>query len=260
VTFNPKDSRIELLDDLIEKNVPHDHFCDDGTERRFYSYVWFHGPVAIYVGKGCGPRYLKFVVAGYNSVVALAYVRKHFKELECFFAASEITESASFAIEHMLIGYFRLRSEGGSLLNGKPGRLPAPGSGADLSHLRQTASLAPLPPNLEPLANGKHVLAWKRQPTFAPTDRLTLTTDNNPWAYNTPGYRFFEAVMRQRPATVADAISMAKAHDGGKVRTERIGSAQGHLRWLYTWGPHLIVNDQFWRPSPEAGIRQWHST
>jgi hypothetical protein len=170
-----KGSRIELLDDLVGKGVPHDYFRDDGTELRYYSYVWFHGHVAINVGKGCDGRYLKFVWdKGYNSADAHAYVEANSKELECFFAASEITESAAFAIEHLLIGHFKLRSERGSLFNVKPGQLPAPGSGPDLSHLRQTAAVAPIPLNMKPLASGKHVRIWRDQPAFALTDRLTL--------------------------------------------------------------------------------------
>ena len=207
----------------------------------------FNGPIAINVGKGCDGRYLDFVVdESYNSNKARAYVREHFEGLECFFAASGITETASLAIEYMLIGHFKRRSEGGTLFNVSRGDLRRPGTGSDLSALRETAEVAPVPSHLKPLANGKHVRVFKDQPAFAPIDKLTLMTDDNPWGFNTPGHHFFEIVMRQRPATVGDAILIAQAHDKGKVRNERIGSAQAHLRWLYTWGPYLMVNGQFW--------------
>ena len=242
------DLRVKLLEEVLA-GIPKDFYRDDGKRACYYCYVWFHGQTAINVGKGCDNRYLDFVLdESYNSDEARAYVRKYFKELECYFAVSDVTETASFAVEYHLIGHFKRRAEDGTLFNISRGQLRTPGGGIDLSHLGRAAHVAAIPSSLTPLANGKHVRVFKDQPPFAPSDTLTLMTDENPWGSNanTPGSRFFEVVMRQRPATVGDAIAISQQHDKGRAKEERIGGAQGHLRWLYTWGPFLMVNGQFW--------------
>ncbi len=262
------DSRVRLLDDLVA-TVSKDYYSADGKEPRFYTYVWFHLDVAINVGKGCDKRYREFIAnEAYNSAEARDYVRKHHKELECFFAASNITEPAALAIEYMLIGHFKRRDfayedgPGGTLFNVRRGQLPVlSGRDANLWHLKKSAGLIPVLSIITPLAKGKHGRNLKDGPDFAPSDKLTLITDDNPWQYNTRGWRFFEAVMRQRPATVAETIAMTEAalRKGINVGTGRSATiAQGHLKWLYHWGRYLVVNGKFWAAGagdrPEAKV------
>jgi hypothetical protein len=122
---------IKLLNQIVA-TVPQEFFVDDGsafyshsingrfsdkamadTNFNHYVYVWFHDETPIYVGKGTGSRFSDF--------------RKspHYRDgMVCYFACSCITETASFAVEYTLINHFGMRSQGGILVNDKPGSLP----------------------------------------------------------------------------------------------------------------------------------------
>lgn len=260
------DSRIRLLDELVA-TLSKDYYRTDGTEPRFYTYVWFHRDVAINVGKGRDDRYREFIAnEAYNSAEAREYVQKHHEELECFFAASNITETAAFAIEHTLIGHFKRRDfaqedgSGGTLFNVSRGQLPmVPGGNPNAPHLKRAAALVPTRLSTPPLTKGKHARSLKDGLDFDLTDELTLMTDANPWRPNTPGWRFFEEVLRRRPATVADAVELTQAAlrkgiNVGRGRSSII--AQGHLKWLYHWGPRLAVNGKLYLTDDRHGAEE----
>ena len=207
------DPRIDLLNGLANK-VPTELHRDDGKERKYYVYAWFHGQTCIYVGKGCNGRWLVFYAnKDYNTPEAHAYIRKHASELEPFFVTSNVTETAAFAIEFTLIGHFGLRSEGGSLLNRSCGLwLPAPGPdrALDVSG-RQTATPLTIPLGTKPLSNLGHWAAVLALPDFPEAASLRLLNSINPWASGkTTGYDLFEEVLRKNStATVGEVLRRA---------------------------------------------------
>ena len=82
------------------------------------------------------------------------------------------------------------------------------------------------------------------QPNFAPTAKLRLVSDENPWGYGTPGHAFYTNVIAKNPATVQEALNLAKAVG--------IKDTQGHLKWRYTWdGAYLEVDGKSWGAKKE---------
>jgi hypothetical protein len=81
---------------------------------------------------------------------------------------------------------------------------------------------------------GGHYVAYRNQAPFALEASLKLISGTNPWRPNTPGTRFYTAVLAKNPATVAAAIALGK--DAGFKARE----VQNHLRWLYTWGGSYV--------------------
>jgi hypothetical protein len=62
--------------------MPPAYFRDDGGGARYYVYVWWHGRVPIYVGKGTSERWTFFYLGrNYNSHEAHDYVKRHAREL-----------------------------------------------------------------------------------------------------------------------------------------------------------------------------------
>jgi hypothetical protein len=151
------DHRITLLNRLV-KAVPPEYFRSDNGGSHYYTYAWFHGVICVYVGKGAGNRFIRFFESlDYNKTTmdAHEYIARYADELEPFYVASGLTSTAAFAIEHYLIGHFKRRSEGGTLFNVAPGRLPQPPvSGETLSY--GTAERAVIPPGTEPLSKQQY--------------------------------------------------------------------------------------------------------
>src|SRR5271166_6649443 len=146
----------------------------------------------------------------------------------------------------MLIGHFKRRLEGGTLFNRDRGRWPERQrlDRPDRFPSRKDASIATIPTQAKPLSNGEHVEAYKAQPNFAPTAKLRLVSDENPWGYGTPGHAFYTNVIAKNPATVQEALNLAKAAG--------IKDTQGHLKWLYTWdGGYLEVDGKSWDAKKE---------
>jgi hypothetical protein len=81
---------------------------------------------------------------------------------------------------------------------------------------------------------GGHIQAFRLQGEFAPTSKLEVVATSNPWRVGTPGATFYDKVLAKKPATVKAALELADKAG--------IAGAQGHLRWLFTWGPHLKVD------------------
>jgi hypothetical protein len=81
---------------------------------------------------------------------------------------------------------------------------------------------------------GGHYVAYKAQGRFDLSASLKLVSSTNPWRPNTPGFRFYQAVLAKAPATVGAAVTLGVA-SGFKAR-----EVQNHLRWLYTWGGSYI--------------------
>jgi hypothetical protein len=87
---------------------------------------------------------------------------------------------------------------------------------------------------------GGHIQAFRAQPAFPAESKINVT-GGNMWRPGTPGYRFYEQVLLQGPATVQEAIDM------GSALAEPINAKQiqAHLRWLYTSaGGFLEVDGQ----------------
>lgn len=148
------DQRIALLDRLANAVAPEFHRADGGGSH-YYTYAWFHGAACIYVGKGADKRYLDFFVSrDYNSLDAHEYIWRYHNELEPFYVASNLTNTAALAIEYHLIGHFKRRSEGGTLFNEARGHCPGrPGSeNKSLSCVRRMAGPAVVPPGTNPLS------------------------------------------------------------------------------------------------------------
>lgn len=99
-----------------------------------------------------------------------------------------------------------------------------------------TVAVAPAHPEGQGKANaGGHVKAWRNQPSFAVTAKLSLVSPVNPWRPGTPGHKFWPVL--QEAKTVQQAIDNA-AKIGLTAR-----QVQGHLRWLYTWGGAYLQVD-----------------
>jgi hypothetical protein len=81
---------------------------------------------------------------------------------------------------------------------------------------------------------GGHYVAFKAQGNFAPEATFERISATNPWRPNTPGFRFYAAVLAGTPSTVADVLAL------GKEAGFKASDVQGHLRWLFTWGGSYI--------------------
>jgi len=99
----------------------------------------------------------------------------------------------------------------------------------------------------------QHHTDWKAQPNFAPDGTIKLVSPENPWALlgrsgrNGKGYQFFVKVMAKGPATVQEAIDL------GKEIGLKPGQVQGHLRWLYTWGPFVEIDGKLFEATRKEG-------
>jgi hypothetical protein len=81
---------------------------------------------------------------------------------------------------------------------------------------------------------GGHYVAFKAQGNFAPEATFEVISAVNPWRPNTPGHRFYAAILASKSATVGDVLSV------GKEAGFKASDIQGHLRWLFTWGGSYI--------------------
>ena len=57
------------------------------------------------------------------------------------------------------------------------------------------------------MANITHIAAFRALQAFAPESKINVI--GNPWRDGTPGYRFYEHVLAQNPATVGAVIELA---------------------------------------------------
>ena len=244
------DPRIELLNSLANA-VPIDFYQDDGGERRYYVYAWFHGQIPIYVGKGTNGRWLVFYVdRDYNGPEAHAYVKKHAVELEPFFVVDSVTETAAFAIEYILIGHFRRQSDGWTLFNRSRGNWPAmPEPNRELITGWSAAASLTIPPGTKPLSIKGHWLAVKSLDDFLPSATMRILNDINPWRLNTPGYHFYENVLRRKPSTIGEVLELATTAKIPKAVT--FCEVQDHLKWLFTWRNKGVFLEIDGRVEPE---------
>jgi hypothetical protein len=242
------DRRIKQLNKLANE-IPVDFHRDDGKERKFYAYAWFHGRDCIYVGEGTGDRWLIFYKnKDYNYPEAHAYIEKYHRELEPFRVVNNVTKTAGLKIESTLIGHFRRRIDGGTLFNRHPGQSPAmPGLDRELICGWQTAAPLTIPPGTKPLSNLGHWKSVKSLPDFPEPATLRRLNDVNPWKFGCPGYHFYEKVLRQNPHAVGETLRLAK--EAGIREASTPTNVQGHLKWLFTWrqkGVFLEIDGQIW--------------
>jgi hypothetical protein len=227
------DARIKLLDSLVE-GVPRQYYLAAG-ERRFCTYVWFHGPTAIVVGEGTETRYLKFYTSlGYNTPEAHTYIAAHSQELTCFLAASNVTKTVALAIQYLLIGHFKRRSEGGTLFNVDRGTRVRwlPGPGTDLFHFKRAASIALIPPGTKPLSQGLQVRMWKDTEPFPRDAMIHVLVDRDPKNHKKPIKKlaFAQYPLPYGSCLVGEYLDRCLQHNITN------GGAQGHLRWDATKG------------------------
>ena len=104
-----------------------------------------------------------------------------------------------------------------------------------------TIAVAPAMGKVGKATAGGHVTAWRLQPAFAPTSTIKLVSTVNPWRANTPGHKFYVAVLAKNPATVQAALTL------GATAGFNAAECQKHLRWLFTWGgAYLQVNGKLY--------------
>jgi hypothetical protein len=99
------------------------------------------------------------------------------------------------------------------------------------------------------MSNVTHIQAFRALEAFAPEAKIIVI--GNPWRAGTPGYRFYEEVLAEGPATVGECIELA-----GKLEepfTEK--AVQGHLRWLYTSAGGLLEVDGVRFAAPEKPVK-----
>jgi hypothetical protein len=72
----------------------------------------------------------------------------------------------------------------------------------------------------------------------ASVEWVVPASDENPWRPDAEGHLWFTGMSKRRPATVAEVNAL-----GGTKNYP----AEGHLRWLYTWGDYIKINGKFYR-------------
>jgi hypothetical protein len=103
--------------------------------------------------------------------------------------------------------------------------------------MAKSIAIAPRQGNVGSRKVGGHIEAFRvlrAKGNFAPAQKLEVLATSNPWRVGTPGAAFFDKVLAKKPATVKAALELADKAG--------IANAQGHLAWLFTWGPHLKVD------------------
>jgi hypothetical protein len=102
-----------------------------------------------------------------------------------------------------------------------------------------TVAVAPAhPAGIGHATKGGHVVHWRAQTAFDLNATLQLTSAHNPWRPTAPGFAFYNAVLAPLglSETTVGAVIESAAKAGYKA-----GVAQGHLRWLYTWGNYMLI-------------------
>jgi hypothetical protein len=108
-------------------------------------------------------------------------------------------------------------------------------------------AVAPSPAPRGHSDKGAHVLAWRGQKAFDPTSTIRLLNPSvNPWRAVESADFYSKVLCNPDVTTVQQAIDLAI-----KLRIcKSAARVQGHLRWLYTWGPGwLEVNGQLYGQS-----------
>jgi hypothetical protein len=85
--------------------------------------------------------------------------------------------------------------------------------------------------------NVTHIQAFRAQEVFPLEAKLNVI--GHTWREGTPGYRFYQEVLAQNPATVGECIGKA----GSLAEPFSEKAVQGHLRWLYTSAGGLLEVD-----------------
>jgi hypothetical protein len=99
------------------------------------------------------------------------------------------------------------------------------------------------------MSNVTHIQAFRALEAFALEAKINVI--GNPWRAGTPGFRFYEEVLAQGPATVGEAIAKAEALE--EPFTAK--AVQGHLRWLYTSAGGLLEVDGVKFVAPEKPVK-----
>jgi hypothetical protein len=102
-----------------------------------------------------------------------------------------------------------------------------------------TVAVAPAhPAGIGHATKGGHVVHWRAQTAFDLNATLQLTSAHNPWRPTAPGFAFYNAVLA--PLGLSETTVGAVIESAGKAGY-KAGVAQGHLRWLYTWGNYMLI-------------------
>lgn len=185
----------------------------------FYVYLWRHDDVDRYVGKGVNRRWAAHINhdPDDNNQRKYRYFSQRVAEMACLILAEGLASEEKMADrETAEIDLRGLMKDGtGPLLNDR--------RGGEFRGRRPRGSQKV----------NDHVIAWRACKHFPLNAKLEILSPVNPWRDNSPGGAFYAKVLTARPATIADAIHLS----GMKP-----GPAQGHLRWLYTWGDYIAIN------------------
>src|SRR5262245_51022286 len=127
--------------------------------------------------------------------------------------------------------------------------------GVTMAKAKKLATATPAAPANVPVAHntgpqgkasaGAHVMAWRGCAPLAPTATLAWApgyTPVNPWRPHTPGAAFYTAVLAPTLAAGNGTATVQAVIAAGATAGLKAAAVQGHLRWLYTWGPWLTVN------------------
>ena len=212
--------------------------------RGFYVYLWRHGEIDRYVGKGTNGRWRGHLNTRANdgNQLKMRYFRKYGRAMTCFIIAEDLTESAAGDLEKAEVskrgvyqryanfpGVPRAARRAGPLLNDRDGSV-INGS------RRKRGERAP-----HEVSN--HYRLFQAQPDFALDATFRLLSTENPWRKNCPPRRLYSLVLSKEPKTVREVIEGA-AQLGIEPR-----ETQRHLRWLYTWiekGPQCEIGGKLY--------------
>jgi hypothetical protein len=193
-----------------------------------YVYLWRHGNVDRYVGRGVNSRWLSHAKPDRNdrNQSKALYFRQHGHEMTCHILAEgldrwKVGEREWNEIESRGC----LIDDGGPLLNDpKARRAVAPRMRNESERRHQTT---------------QHYLDFKSV-AFPETATLKYRSDRNPWKENTGGHPFYALILKERPGTIGEALDLAEAAGWGRKQ------AYDHLRWLYTWGDYIAIDGKRW--------------
>lgn len=96
---------------------------------------------------------------------------------------------------------------------------------------------------IAPSATVKHVEAFRRCKNFDPSWSVHVISTHNPWRPTALGWNLFEHVLRKKTVTTIGQILEDAAAIGYDPH-----NTMRHLRWLYTWGDFLVINNKRYFP------------
>lgn len=189
----------------------------------YYVYLWRHGDIDRYVGKGVNDRWLSHATPqpNDNNQRKYRYFRDNLGEMSCLIIAEGLAEQDAFLREIADIDRRGLAT----LVNHRRGSNgPGVRRGKGTKYVSTT----------------NHHHACVTCPDFPHGASLRFLRGDNPWGIGSPGREFYAVLLNKQPATIGEALDFA-AIAGWKAK-----EAMKHLRWLYTWGDYIAIDGKQW--------------